>query len=75
VARSKNQSQPKSVVLVSADGVETEVTSAIAFNNLVYGQGHKPKSGNVTDAYASLVDSTGTDAGQPASTAQKNAGT
>lgn len=47
--------KPKPVVLVSPEGVESEVTSPTAFNNLVYGQGYKPKTGTADEAYTKLV--------------------
>lgn len=54
------------VVLVSSDGEgETTVHTTTAFNNLVYGQGYKPKSGTVEDGYRTLLEGAAEKSGEP----------
>ena len=48
-----------SVRLTAPDGSgETTVHTTTAFNNLVFGQGYAPEDGNVTEAYARLLEET-----------------
>jgi hypothetical protein len=53
------------VVLVDSSENETTVHTTTAFNNLVYGQGYKPKSGTVEEAYMSLLEGAAEKSGEP----------
>lgn len=59
-SRNSANSEPErpAVTLIDVNDNETTVHTTIAFNNLVYGQGYRPKTGSIGDAYALLLEAT-----------------